>query len=189
MKTENLIKTSQFSLEQKIVNDIIKIVANHFSFEEDFNKIVSRETNIIHAKHVAIYLIKTNHKITLAKLGTYFASKTKEGLDHATVLNAIRKIKDFISIDKSVKSDINYLQKLVEIKVKENKQYLYDKDYYYISLDSITSMKLRDDAAIITTGLTDYEMDCIRKAVVGILETREHKHTNLFILEPKKQIN
>jgi hypothetical protein len=50
-------------------------------------------------------------------------------------------------------------------------------------------MKIREDAAIITTGLTQNEINCIKKAVIGILETREHKNTNLFILEPKKQIN
>jgi hypothetical protein len=189
MKTDIVTKTSQFNLEQKIINDIIKIVANHFSFEENFYKIISREKNLIHAKHVTMYLIKKNHKITLAKLGSYFSSQTKEGLDHATVLNAVNKIKDFMSIDKSIKSEVNYLQKLVEIKIKENKECQYDKDYYYISLDSITSMKIREDAAIITTGLTQNEINCIKKAVIGILETREHKNTNLFILEPKKQIN
>ena len=174
------------------VDEIIKIVANHFGFEEDFHQLITREMNIIHAKHIAIFLIRKNYpKMTLASIGTYFAGKKEKGLDHATILNAIRKIKNFIDIDKSVSEDVKFLQDLINLKKNSNTENIkIDKNYYYICLNNINSIKIGNGKAIITTGLSNSEIEVIKKTLdlisLEITEEREHKNTEMYILESKK---
>ena len=151
--------------------------------------------NIIHAKHIAIFLIRKNYpKMTLASIGSYFAGKKEKGLDHATILNAIRKIKNFIDIDKSVSEDVKFLQDLINLKKNSNTENIkIDKNYYYICLNNINSIKIGNGKAIITTGLSNSEIEVIKKTLalisLEITEEREHKNTEMYILESKKNIS
>jgi hypothetical protein len=65
-----------------------------------------------------------------------------------------------------------------------------DKNYYYICLNNINSIKIGNGKAIITTGLSNSEIEVIKKTLalisLEITEEREHKNTEMYILELKK---
>lgn len=192
MKSEKTNLSSQITIQDKSIQEIIKIVANYYHLEEDFVKLKTRKEEIILAKHIAIYLIRTNYpKTTLVNIGSFFIGTKDKGLDHSTILNAIRKVDGYLNgklnYQKLIKEDVKFLQELIEIKqnyVVENSKP--NKDYYYICLNEMQSMKIGNRGAIITTGLTNAELQKIKDVISGITEERNHENTNLYILEKRK---
>ena len=192
MKSEKNNLSSQITIQDKSIQEIIKIVANYYHLEEDFVKLKTRKEEIILAKQIAIYLIRTNYpKTTLVKIGSFFIGTKDKGLDHSTILHAIRKVDGYLngklSFQKLIREDVKFLQELIEIKqnyVVENSKP--NKDYYYICLNNMQSMKIGNRGAIITTGLTNAELQKIKDVISGITEERNHENTNLYILEKRK---
>jgi hypothetical protein len=186
--------STQLTMTDVSVDEIIKLVANHFGFEENFSKIITRKTEYIHAKHIAIYLIKKNYpKMTLGSIGKYFNGIKGEGLDHATVLHAIRKINNFIDVEKEVEKDVKFLENLIKLKKNTHfDNYKIDRNYYYICLNNMNSMKIGNGKAIVTTGLSYSEIvalkECLPKIGLKVTEERNHTQTDMYILESKKNV-
>ncbi len=64
----------------------------------------SRKQEIVYARSVAIYLLRTKYDIGLKKIGEFLGDR-----DHATVAHAIDKIADGMKYDDFVKQDVNNL--------------------------------------------------------------------------------
>ncbi len=87
------------------VEDIQKMVSDHFRVKLVDLKSKSRAKPFVTARQVAMYLIKKNLDKSLVHIGESFGGK-----DHTTVINAISRIKDQQDKDIELKRDIEELQ-------------------------------------------------------------------------------
>jgi len=96
--------------------DIIKrIVLHHFN--RDAGKIFykgkgSGKREVAYPRYIAIRLIDQYTRLTLSEIG-----KEVGGYDHATMLHAKKTIKDLYEVDRTVKNDINELEKIINKKL------------------------------------------------------------------------
>lgn len=73
---------------------------------------LTRKRDVIMARQMAMYYIKTFLKLSFKDVGSFFPSiKTKDGVkDHATVVHACKVVSGLIEVDKEVKSFDEYLK-------------------------------------------------------------------------------
>ncbi len=88
-----------------MIEDIQKMVSDHFRVKLVDLKSKSRAKPFVTARQVAMYLIKKNLDKSLVQIGESFGGK-----DHTTVINAISRIKDQQDKDIELKRDIEELQ-------------------------------------------------------------------------------
>lgn len=74
---------------------VIKIVSELSNVSVDDILSKSRLTPIVEARRVAMVLLRDNLKLKYVQAGSYFNK------DHATVINAVKKHKDFMDVDKN----------------------------------------------------------------------------------------
>ncbi|MBQ7901007.1 MAG: chromosomal replication initiator protein DnaA [Clostridia bacterium] len=85
---------------------IIKTVEKYFSLNENSLKSNSKAKNIAYPRQVAMYIISKVLDKKLKEIGDCFGGK-----DHSTVIHAIRKIEEDMSVDENKKSMIDDLIK------------------------------------------------------------------------------
>jgi hypothetical protein len=180
---ENIMKDSVLTDKEKSINFIKDVVCAYYNLDVDIYKSKSRKSNIINAKHIAIYICKTQLSLTLVDLGEAF------GFDHSTILYINKKIAGYIEFDSSLKRQIQEIENILKFKVADTLKL--EKDYYYISLNDFVSIKQDDGKAIILKGFTEKEIQAInfidtRSGLNFFDKTNEPKsHTNqkFYILE------
>lgn len=92
------------------IEEIQRIVCEHYSIPEDLIRAKNRKKEIALARQVSMYLAKrmTNH--SLKTIGLHFG-----GRDHSTVVHAIQTIDQLRKHDKAVKEDLSVLERKIEI--------------------------------------------------------------------------
>lgn len=85
--------------------EIIKTVANHYRLKQTSIKGKRRVKSLVQARHIAMYLLKTELDLPLAEIGKWFSNR-----DHTTVLHAVHKIEDQIAENNRVQRDISALR-------------------------------------------------------------------------------
>lgn len=73
-------------------NEIITVVANHFSIKQAVVKGQKRQKEIIHARHIAMFLLKSELGLSYGEIGKIFSNR-----DHTSVLHGVQKINDQIN--------------------------------------------------------------------------------------------
>lgn len=91
------------SIKQNAEN-VKNAVASYFNITVKDLVGASRKQDIVYARSVAIYLLRTKYNIALKKIGEFLGDR-----DHATVAHAIDKIEDEVKKDDFVKQDVNNL--------------------------------------------------------------------------------
>lgn len=86
------------------VEDIQKMVADHFKVRISDLKSTTRARQIVVPRQVSMYLIKKHLDKPLVEIGRVFGGK-----DHTTVMNAIERVEFLIQKDLDIKSDIDEL--------------------------------------------------------------------------------
>ena len=90
------------------IPQIKKIVSTEFDVSVDELASKSRQKNIAHARQIAMYLSREITNVSLLKIGEHFGNR-----DHTTVIHAIDKIKQLLSVDADTKARVKSLiQKL-----------------------------------------------------------------------------
>jgi len=94
------------------VEEIQRIVSEHYQIPEDMIRAKTRKQEIALARQISMYLAKkyTNH--SLKTIGLHFG-----GRDHTTVIHAIQCIDNFIKTNKKIRDDIKQLERKIEIAV------------------------------------------------------------------------
>lgn len=87
------------------VDDLQKIVADHYKIRVQDLKAKSRTRPIVNARQVAMFLIKKHLDKSLVEIGRSFGGK-----DHTTVINAIKRIENQRLKDPDLSSDIEDLE-------------------------------------------------------------------------------
>jgi hypothetical protein len=89
---------------------IIQTVADYFKTPIEKVLSTSRNKEFVKVRHIAMYLIRKHIKhLILFEICKYFPGKVKYK-SHAQILNAIKKVNNYIDTDKSYKTDIENLE-------------------------------------------------------------------------------
>lgn len=86
------------------VEDIQKMVADHFKVRISDLKSTTRARQIVVPRQISMYLIKRHLDKPLVEIGRVFGGK-----DHTTVMNALERVEFLIQKDLDIKSDIDEL--------------------------------------------------------------------------------
>ncbi len=80
------------------------VVASYFNIPVKELSGTSRKQEIVYARSITIYLLRTKYNIALKKIGEYLGNR-----DHATVSHAIDKIEDGLRDDEYIRQDVENL--------------------------------------------------------------------------------
>ncbi len=94
--------------QQLTVEDIQKLVSDHFQIKISDLKSANRSKPIVVARQVAMYLVKTYLEKSLIDIGRAFG-----GRDHTTVISALRRIEDLQERDSDLHKDIEDLRRKI----------------------------------------------------------------------------
>ena len=107
LSLESIISSNKISSNEGSSNQAEKvktIVASYFNIPVKELSGSSRKQEIVYARSIAIYLLRTKYNIGLKKIGEYLGNR-----DHATVAHAIDKIEDGIKSDEFISQDVSNL--------------------------------------------------------------------------------
>ncbi len=92
------------------IEEIQRIVCDHYKIPEDLIRAKNRKKEIALARQISMYLSKrmTNH--SLKTIGLHFG-----GRDHSTVVHAIQTVDQLRKSDKAMKEDLIALERKIEI--------------------------------------------------------------------------
>lgn len=96
------------------VDRIKNIVANYFNITTKDLVSTSRKQNLVYARDIFVYLVKTNYSFPLDTIGVFLGGK-----DHSTIAHSYNKIENGIKTDQNIKQDIININKKLE-KINEN---------------------------------------------------------------------
>jgi chromosomal replication initiator protein len=91
------------------IEEIQRIVARHYNVSRSDLLSSRRTANVVRPRQVAMYLAKTLTLRSLPEIGRRFG-----GLEHTTVLHAVRKIEQLASKDTSLADEIEALKRLLQ---------------------------------------------------------------------------
>jgi hypothetical protein len=168
--------------QNKLMDFILKLVQNYYDVDEDYYKRKTRRYEILFPRQVAIYLIRKNTKLSLNSIGEKFEK------NHATIINAIKRISGFMQVDKKVKTQINDIQQTISLKSESALNgYNLNELFYYIDLNNFESLRMGENKSILLTGFSEQELEQLKNVFVGIEEFRKHNNTGMYILEKKQE--
>lgn len=176
---KNLEITGSETYKNQVIDFIKDIVCNYYGLEKDVYESRSRKTDNIKVRHTAIYLSYTNIRIGPTHLSKKF------NCDHASILHAVKKIKDHSQFDKDFRRELQEIQNLVSHKGKTvNGKFNLNSDYYYINFNDVVTLRLPNGGAIAFTGVSNEMIDDLR---VNFFHANErqvtHEKTGLYILK------
>jgi len=97
--------TREITLDQ-----IQKMVAEHFNLKEEYLQGRTRKRSVVIARQLSMYLAKNLTTYSLAKIGGTFG-----GRDHSTVIYSVKTIKDLLDTDDGFRSTVSELEKKIKM--------------------------------------------------------------------------
>lgn len=108
---KNVLKDLSLGKSKKIlIEEIQRIVGEHFDIPDDMLRAKTRKKEIAHFRQLAMFLCKELTKNSLKTIGLHFG-----GRDHSTVIHAIQTIETQMENDETIKEEVNVLKKKVEM--------------------------------------------------------------------------
>ncbi len=104
-------KAVRYETKPITVEDIIQKVCNHYDMEESAIHTKSRKREVVQVRQVAMYLAKKYTDASSSKIGQLIGNK-----DHATVLHALKMVKDQMEVDKAFKMDLEEIESMLKRK-------------------------------------------------------------------------
>ena len=89
--------------------DIERVVADHYKLKAPLLRSKKRHKDIAHARHVAMYLVRTLTNASLPQIGKNFGDR-----DHTSVLHACNKIKGMVEDDWRFKEEVEQLVRVLQ---------------------------------------------------------------------------
>jgi chromosomal replication initiator protein len=94
------------------LDQIQKMVSEHFNLKEEFLQSKSRKRSVVIARQLSMYLAKNLTTYSLAKIGGTFG-----GRDHSTVIYSVKTIKDLLDTDDSFRTTVAELEKKIKMSI------------------------------------------------------------------------
>jgi chromosomal replication initiator protein len=91
------------------IADIELVVADHYKLKGPLLRSKKRHKDIAHARHVAMYLVRTLTNASLPQIGKNFGDR-----DHTSVLHACNKIKGMVDDDWRFKEEVEQLIRVLQ---------------------------------------------------------------------------
>lgn len=171
---------AQKALQQSAGEFIKTVVTDFYGVEVDKINSKNRKREVVKVRQVGMYLMFVNTTMGPSKIASLYKK------DHATALHAYKVIDGYLTWDKDLITEVDKLQKKIEVKTKVLMKGLdLDKDYYYIDLVTFSSLKLENGKAIILHGFTNDEINEFKNLNTIQCTTRKHDNTQLYVLEKK----
>ena len=96
--------------KQISIEDIQRIVCDHFGIPEDLIRAKNRKKEIAQARQIAMYLCKKHTHHSYITIGLHFG-----GRDHSTVIHAIKTVESSTKTDKKSQETIQALNQKIEL--------------------------------------------------------------------------
>jgi chromosomal replication initiator protein len=90
------------------ISVIIASVSKYFNIDESLLRLKSKQQEIVHARHTAMYLSKELTSSSLQTIGAHFG-----GRNHATVIHACKCIEEVINKDHSFKDKLEQIKEML----------------------------------------------------------------------------
>ena len=90
------------------ISNIIAVVSKYFSIDESLLRLKSKQQEIVHARHTAMYLSKELTSSSLQTIGAHFG-----GRNHATVIHACKCIEEVINNDSSFRDKLEHIKEML----------------------------------------------------------------------------
>lgn len=182
---DNIVKDSVISNMDRSVNFIKDVVCSYYNFDNEIYTNRSRRSDIIKAKHIAVFLAKKQLSLTLTDIGKYFK------FDHSNIVYIEKKIEGYIQFDPKLRKEIDEIQNILRFKAIEALRL--EQEYYYIPLNEFSSIK-HDDKAVLFKGFSQEELNSIvivdkrtgKPFFKKEAERRKHSNQNFYVLEKLK---
>jgi hypothetical protein len=167
-------------LNNRIADYIFLLIKKYYNLpNDDYKTIKSRKREYVIPRQVGMYLLRKYTTLSQEGIGKHYSNK-----DHATVLYAERTVMQLCDTDKSFRKDVKELETAIKFKSKSISNNIdIDKHFYYIDFENHTSLKLKDDKGVILSGFDEKEIERIKYFIGGVIDSRKHESTGLYILE------
>jgi chromosomal replication initiator protein len=86
-------------------NEVLRAVANHYHLKQVAIKGTKRTSELVQARHVAMYLLKEELKMSFVEIGRWFSNR-----DHTSAMHAVRKIEQEMQRDEMLQRDVSALR-------------------------------------------------------------------------------
>jgi len=98
----------RFERKRVTVQKIQDTVSEYFNVKKELIQSASRKREIVQARQVTMYFIKKHTELSLAQIGVQVGNR-----NHATVLHACNTVKNYSDVDKSFRSDLDEIDRLL----------------------------------------------------------------------------
>jgi chromosomal replication initiator protein len=95
------------------IEQIQKLVCDHFDMPVDVLKSKTRKRHIVQARQISMYFAKNMTGTSLANIGRHFG-----GRDHSTVIHACQTVNDLMETDSKFKDKVLEIEKIININYK-----------------------------------------------------------------------
>lgn len=106
---DKILRTEVMQNNKKVLRvkpqDVIKTVSNHYRVKQSAIKGKRRSKELVKARHIAMYLLRTELQIPLEEIGQWFS-----GRDHSSVIHAVRKIDEALVVNPNMQQDVSALK-------------------------------------------------------------------------------
>ena len=109
----SLLSTPSLSKEVSI-KDLQKNCCIHFHIKLSDLKSQNRSRNIVRMRNIAIYLARTDLKMSLTEIGLHFGNRS-----HSTISNSLKNIENQLSKNKELDKNLNDLRNFIHKKKKD----------------------------------------------------------------------
>lgn len=173
----------------KTIVFIKEVVAAYYNVNKDIYENKSRKQINVKVKHVAIYIVRKETKLSTIFIGKAF------NVDHATVIYIQKKFDGYLEWDNDFKNEIKEIDNILKFKIADELNLA--KDYYYIPLNEFVSIKHENGKAIILKGFTEKEIESIKfvdsrsgkEFFEDLKKARKHQNQKFYILEKNEKNN
>ena len=94
-------KRTQIATVRQTPSEVLNAVANHFKIKQVVIKGLSRQKEIILARHIAMFLFKTELNLSYVEIGRWFG-----GRDHTSVMHGVNKIGQLLRPGSAIEQDL-----------------------------------------------------------------------------------
>lgn len=108
LEVRNFIKASARPKKSVAVKDIVKIISDFYSIEEESIYEKTRKKEVIKPRQIIMYILREDYNISYPSIGQKLG-----GRDHTTVIHSCEKIKVDIKEDQALFQEINQIRDLL----------------------------------------------------------------------------
>jgi chromosomal replication initiator protein len=106
----NIIKHTAKPKRTVAVKDVVKIVSDFYSIEEESIYEKTRRKEVIKPRQVIMYLLREDFNISYPSIGQKLG-----GRDHTTVIHSCEKIKEDLKGDQTLGDEIGQIRNLLSV--------------------------------------------------------------------------